>query len=80
LHPQELAFMQESLQNLKMAQQKFQESSDCMDRVKPESENKEILVPLTGSVSFYGIIIIPVLRPRKEFTRIVASFIRFIFY
>lgn len=44
--------MQESLQTLKVAQQKFQESSDCMDRIKPETENKEMLVPLTGSVSF----------------------------
>jgi prefoldin subunit 5 len=49
---QELVLMQESLQTLKMAQQKFQESSDCMDRVKPETKDKEMLVPLTGSVSF----------------------------
>ncbi|XP_059479679.1 prefoldin subunit 5 [Neocloeon triangulifer] len=51
---QELAVMQDSLQTLKVAQQKFQQSADCMERVDPNSEGKEILVPLTGSMYVSG--------------------------
>lgn len=35
-----------------MAQTKFQNSGDCLEKVTPESEGRDILVPLTGSVSF----------------------------
>ncbi|XP_065349258.1 prefoldin subunit 5 [Cloeon dipterum] len=51
---QELSLMQESLNTLKMAQQKFQQSADCMERIKPGSDGKDILVPLTGSMYVAG--------------------------
>jgi hypothetical protein len=33
-----------------MAQTKFQNSGESLEKVGPESEGKDILVPLTGSV------------------------------
>ncbi|KAF4532473.1 hypothetical protein B566_EDAN003049 [Ephemera danica] len=56
---QELTLLQESIQNLKMAQQKFQDSNECLEAINPEFDGKEILVPLTGSVSFYGNMYVP---------------------
>ncbi|XP_014213801.1 prefoldin subunit 5 [Copidosoma floridanum] len=51
---QELVVFQESLQSLKIAQTKFQESHDCLDKFTPEAKGKEILVPLTGSMYVPG--------------------------
>lgn len=45
---------QESLHSLKLAQGKFQNSGECLEKVTPGAEGKSILVPLTGSVSFFG--------------------------
>lgn len=49
---QELNLFQDSLGSLKLAQTKFQNSGETLAQITPESEGKEILVPLTGSVSF----------------------------
>ena len=51
---QELTLFQESLQSLKLAQNKFQSSGECLEKVTPESEGKSILVPLTGSMYVPG--------------------------
>ncbi|KAK2581479.1 hypothetical protein KPH14_005145 [Odynerus spinipes] len=51
---QELTVFQDSLHTLKLAQSKFQESGSCLDKVTPEVEGKEILVPLTGSMYVTG--------------------------
>lgn len=51
----ELNLFQESLTSLKMAQGKFQNSGEALEKVTEDSEGKEILVPLTGSVSFIKI-------------------------
>lgn len=37
-----------------MAQTQFQNSGDSLDKVNPESERKDILVPLTGSMYVAG--------------------------
>lgn len=37
---QELMVFQESLHSLKIAQSKFQESNDCLDKFTPESKGK----------------------------------------
>lgn len=50
---QELNLFQDSLQSLKIAQVKFQNSGESLEKVTPESKGKSILVPLTGSVSFF---------------------------
>lgn len=51
---QDLQFYQESLQNLKLAQTKFQDSGDSISKLVPENKDKEILVPLTGSMYVPG--------------------------
>eukprot|EP00096_Caligus_rogercresseyi_P010564 TRINITY_DN389_c1_g9_i1.p1 TRINITY_DN389_c1_g9~~TRINITY_DN389_c1_g9_i1.p1 ORF type:complete len:171 (-),score=75.63 TRINITY_DN389_c1_g9_i1:126-638(-) len=51
---QDLQFYMESLQNLKLAQTKFQNSGDCVSKLSKDSDNKEILVPLTGSMYVPG--------------------------
>ncbi|XP_043466581.1 prefoldin subunit 5 [Leptopilina heterotoma] len=51
---QDISMFQESLQTLKIAQTKFQESGSCMDKITPETKGKEILVPLTGSMYVAG--------------------------
>ena len=51
---QDLQFYQESLGNLKHAQTKFQDSGDSLGRLTPENKDKEILVPLTGSMYVPG--------------------------
>ena len=51
---QDLQFYQESLQNLKHAQTRFQESGDSLKQLSPENNDKEILVPLTGSMYVPG--------------------------
>ena len=49
--PQEIEFMQNSLNQLKMVQSKFVESQECLVKVTKSKIGKEILVPLTSSVS-----------------------------
>ncbi|KAF5285154.1 hypothetical protein FQR65_LT13351 [Abscondita terminalis] len=51
---QELTIFQESLQSLKLAQNKFQNSGECLEKVTPDAEGKPILVPLTGSMYVPG--------------------------
>jgi len=50
----DIQFYQESLQNLKHAQSKFQDSGESLMRMRPENEGKDILVPLTGSMYVPG--------------------------
>ena len=49
---QEIEFFTNSLNQLKLAQSKYVESQESLNKVSPESKDKEILVPLTSSVSF----------------------------
>ncbi|XP_060523826.1 prefoldin subunit 5 [Cylas formicarius] len=51
---QELNLFQESLASLKVAQTKFQTSSETLQNFSPDSEGSEILVPLTGSMYVPG--------------------------
>jgi len=51
----DVQFYQESIQNLKHAQTKFQDSADSMNQVKSR-EGHEVLVPLTGSMYVPGVI------------------------
>ncbi|XP_001608297.1 prefoldin subunit 5 [Nasonia vitripennis] len=51
---QELMVFQDSLHSLKIAQSKFQESNECLDKFTPNAKGKEILVPLTGSMYVPG--------------------------
>merc|ERR1712059_137019 len=50
----DLQFYQESLQNLKLAQAKFQESGDSLNCMVKGNEGKPVLVPLTGSMYVPG--------------------------
>ena len=47
----DLNLYQESLQTLKIAQTKFQESADSAEKLEKMKEGSVILVPLTGSVN-----------------------------
>lgn len=51
---QEVSIIQNSFLTLKLAQSKFQESGLCLEKIKPEIEGNEILVPLTGSMYVSG--------------------------
>ncbi|GLH14617.1 hypothetical protein R5R35_001246 [Gryllus longicercus] len=51
---QELNVFQDSLHTLKIAQGKFQESGDSLEKINSNSKGKEILVPLTGSMYVPG--------------------------
>ncbi|CAG9823282.1 unnamed protein product [Phaedon cochleariae] len=51
---QELNVFQESLTSLKMAQGKYQNSGETLEKITPESEGADILVPLTGSMYVPG--------------------------
>ncbi|XP_038220668.1 prefoldin subunit 5 [Zerene cesonia] len=53
---QELNVFQDSLQTLKIAQRKFVESGESVEKIKPETKGKTILVPLTGSMYVPGTI------------------------
>ncbi|KAK4291244.1 hypothetical protein Pmani_035917 [Petrolisthes manimaculis] len=53
---QELQFFNESLQQLKIAQLKFNESGECVEKVTPESKGKVVLVPLTSCMYVPGAI------------------------
>lgn len=50
---QEIEFFTTSLNQLKLAQSKYVESQESLTKVCPQSKDKEILVPLTSSVSFH---------------------------
>ncbi|XP_066996948.1 prefoldin subunit 5 [Anabrus simplex] len=51
---QELNVFQDSLQTLKVAQTKFHESAESLERITPDTKGKSILVPLTGSMYVPG--------------------------
>lgn len=51
---QELNLFQESLTSLKVAQSKFQNSGETLEKINPEMEGDTILVPLTGSMYVPG--------------------------
>ncbi|XP_023019182.1 prefoldin 5 [Leptinotarsa decemlineata] len=51
---QELNLFQESLATLKVAQGKYQNSGETLEKINPSSEGKDILVPLTGSMYVPG--------------------------
>ncbi|XP_075976437.1 prefoldin 5 [Anticarsia gemmatalis] len=53
---QEITVFHDSLQTLKIAQNKFIESGQCVGKITPESQGKTILVPLTGSMYVPGVI------------------------
>lgn len=53
---QEINVFQDSLQTLKIAQGKFMESGECVEKMTPEAKGKTILVPLTGSMYVPGTI------------------------
>ncbi|XP_071525619.1 prefoldin subunit 5 [Panulirus ornatus] len=53
---QELQFFNESLQQLKIAQLKFNESGECVDKITPETKGKGMLVPLTSCMYVPGTI------------------------
>ncbi|KAG0728220.1 Prefoldin subunit 5 [Chionoecetes opilio] len=50
----ELQFFSESLQQLKIAQLKFNESGECVEKLTPETKGQEILVPLTSCMYVPG--------------------------
>ncbi|KAG5875497.1 hypothetical protein JTB14_015109 [Gonioctena quinquepunctata] len=51
---QELNLFQESLASLKIAQGKYQNSGETLEKVNHDSEGNDILVPLTGSMYVPG--------------------------
>lgn len=53
---QELNVFQDSLQTLKIAKSKFAGSKDALEQISEDWKEKEILVPLTGSMYVPGII------------------------
>ncbi|KAM3967014.1 prefoldin 5 [Aphomia sociella] len=53
---QELNVFQDSLQTLKIAQSKFVESGESVEKMSPDTKGKTILVPLTESMYVPGTI------------------------
>ncbi|KAK7084168.1 Prefoldin subunit 5 [Halocaridina rubra] len=53
---QELQFFNDSLQQLKIAQMKFNESGECVDKITSDTKGKEVLVPLTSCMYVPGTI------------------------
>lgn len=51
---QELGVVQDSLQTLKRAQVKFQDSKESLDKITPASQGNPIMVPLTDSMYVEG--------------------------
>nr|CAG4642253.1 EOG090X0NBB [Eurycercus lamellatus] len=51
---QDLNLYQESLQTLKIAQTKFQESAESAEKLETAQEGSDVLVPLTGSMYVPG--------------------------
>ncbi|KAF0287357.1 Prefoldin subunit 5 [Amphibalanus amphitrite] len=56
---QEVGLFNDSLQQLKMAQQKFSESLESVQQLTPDAAGKEILVPLTASMYVPGRLVDP---------------------
>ena len=54
MHLQELSFFTESIQQLKIAQVKFVESGDCIEKLTPETTGQDLLVPLTSCMYVPG--------------------------
>uniref|UniRef100_A0A1B6FY93 Prefoldin subunit 5 n=1 Tax=Cuerna arida TaxID=1464854 RepID=A0A1B6FY93_9HEMI len=50
----ELGILQDSLHSLKIAQSKFQDSKENLDKISTASKGKDILVPLTASMYVPG--------------------------
>uniref|UniRef100_A0A8D9B4D6 Prefoldin subunit 5 n=2 Tax=Cacopsylla melanoneura TaxID=428564 RepID=A0A8D9B4D6_9HEMI len=50
----ELGVVQDSLQTLKRAQVKFQDSKESLDKITPKSQGNPIMVPLTDSMYVEG--------------------------
>lgn len=55
-HFQELNVFQDSLHTLKVAQGKFVESGESVEKMTPDIKGRTILVPLTGSMYVPGAI------------------------
>lgn len=53
---QELGVFQDSLQTLKIAKSKFAGSKDALEQISEDWKDKEILVPLTGSMYVPGVV------------------------
>ncbi|KAL0881609.1 hypothetical protein ABMA27_001436 [Loxostege sticticalis] len=53
----QLNVFQDSLQTLKIAQGKFVESGESVEKITPQTKGKTVLVPLTGSMYVPGTII-----------------------
>ncbi|XP_069120989.1 prefoldin subunit 5-like [Argopecten irradians] len=51
---QEIEFFSNSLNQLKLAQGKFVESQECLNKISPDNLSKDILVPLTSSMYVPG--------------------------
>nr|BAN20536.1 prefoldin subunit [Riptortus pedestris] len=51
---QDLSVYQDSLQTLKMAQTKYSDSRESLEKITPSSAGTEIMVPLTGSMFVPG--------------------------
>lgn len=51
---QEIHMFLDTSRTLRMAQTKFQDSSDCLEKITSDSEGKTIMVPLTGSMYVPG--------------------------
>ncbi|OWF39077.1 prefoldin subunit 5-like [Mizuhopecten yessoensis] len=51
---QEIEFFSNSMNQLKLAQGKFVESQECLNKVSPDNLSKDILVPLTSSMYVPG--------------------------
>uniref|UniRef100_A0A0V0G8A3 Putative molecular chaperone prefoldin subunit 5 n=2 Tax=Triatominae TaxID=70999 RepID=A0A0V0G8A3_TRIDM len=51
---QELGVFQDSLQALKIAQTKYKDTVECLDKIKPDAKGSDIMVPLTGSMFVPG--------------------------
>lgn len=51
---QDLSVYQDSLQTLKMAQTKYSDSRESLEKISPSSAKTDIMVPLTGSMFVPG--------------------------
>ncbi|XP_013924356.1 PREDICTED: prefoldin subunit 5-like, partial [Thamnophis sirtalis] len=49
---QEVEFLSSSIAQLKVVQTKYVEAKDCLNVLNKNNEGKELLVPLSSSVSF----------------------------
>nr|XP_021521667.1 prefoldin subunit 5 [Aotus nancymaae] len=69
---QEVEFLSTSIAQLKVVQTKYVEAKDCLNVLNKSNEGKELLVPLTSSVSFpqerlpAAFSLSPSLSPKKQ--------------